>query len=56
MALITTKELQEKLGVTSVTIWRWRKEGLPFKKIGVKSIRFDLAEVEAWIEKQNSGV
>jgi excisionase family DNA binding protein len=46
--LLTTKELAELLKVTTVTIWRWRDNGLPFIKIG-RSIRFDFDEVMKWI-------
>lgn len=52
MGYIKGKELQEHLKVSSVTIWRWRKEGLPFKKLGPQSIRFDLEEVMKWLEKR----
>lgn len=50
--LLTTKELTERLKVTNVTLWRWRKEGLPHTKIG-GSIRYSEKEVEAWIKAQN---
>lgn len=49
--LITTKTLSELLSVTEVTIWRWRKEGMPFKKLGSR-VRFDYDEVIAWLEER----
>lgn len=45
---ITEKELIEKLKVSRSTIVRWRKKGLPFKKIN-KLIRYDESEVKKWI-------
>jgi len=49
--LIATKELSELIGVTEVTIWRWRKEGMPFKKLGTR-IRFEYDSVIEWLEKR----
>jgi predicted DNA-binding transcriptional regulator AlpA len=51
MNLLTTKDLQEMLKVTAVTIWRWRKEGMPFQKIG-NSIRFKEREVIDWLNNK----
>ncbi|SHF60633.1 transcriptional regulator, AlpA family [Desulforamulus putei DSM 12395] len=50
--LLTTDEICEWLKVTRRTIERWRKNGLPFFKIG-SSVRFNKEEVLKWIE-QNS--
>lgn len=52
LAYLTTKQLQEKLQVTAVTIWRWRKEGMPAKKFG-RSVRFEENAVIAWLEKKD---
>ena len=52
--LLTTKQLSERFGVTGKTIYNWRQEGMPFKKYG-KLVRFDLKEVEVWLEKRNGG-
>lgn len=48
--LLTTKELQEILKVDRTTIWRMRKKGMPYEKIG-GSIRFDLDKVKEWTNK-----
>jgi excisionase family DNA binding protein len=54
MALITVKELAEQLGVSTITIHRWKKEkGLPFKKLGY-AVRFDVDEVFEWMEETNN--
>jgi excisionase family DNA binding protein len=50
---ITTEELAEKLKVTRQTISNWRKEGLPFLKLG-RAVRFDLDKVKEWIEKKGA--
>jgi excisionase family DNA binding protein len=52
--LVTTKQLAEQIGVSELTIWRWRERGLPFKRLGPtgRSIRFDLDEVNEWILSQ----
>ena len=52
--LLTTKQLSERFGVTGQTTYNWRQEGMPFKKYG-KLVRFDLKEVEVWLEKRNGG-
>lgn len=49
--LFTTKQIAEKLKVSEVTIWRWRKEGLPYKKLGT-SIRFSEHELMAWLKEK----
>jgi excisionase family DNA binding protein len=51
---VTVDELTEKLKVTRQTIYLWRKQGLPFLKIG-RSVRFDLEAVNEWIHRQNEG-
>jgi excisionase family DNA binding protein len=53
--LVTTKQIAQHLQVTEITIFRWREKGMPFKRIGGHSIRFDLKEVNKWMEqKQNT--
>lgn len=53
MDLVTTKELQEKLKVTAVTIWRWRNEGMPFIKLN-NSIRFEESRVIEWLKQKGN--
>jgi len=47
--LLTTNDLAKNLNVSRQTIERWRKEGLPYRKIG-KLVRFDADEVNKWID------
>lgn len=46
--LLTVKELMEVRGVDRSTIWRWRKDGLPYVNRGKRSPRFDMEKVEEW--------
>jgi len=49
--LISAKELGELLGVSVITLYRKRKEGMPFKQIG-GLIRYNEDEVLKWFEEQ----
>ena len=51
--LITTNDLCNKIKVTRTTIERYRREGMPYKKIG-KMVRFDIDEVSTWINEKNT--
>lgn len=51
MTLLTTKELEQKLKVTAVTIWRWRNEGMPFLKLN-NSIRFEEEKILEWLKEK----
>lgn len=54
--LLTVDELCEWLKVTRKTTERWRKDGMPYLKIG-RTVRFDRTEVVKWIEeKQKSSI
>lgn len=47
---ITIKELQQMYSISRATIDRWRKEGMPFTKVG-RGVRFEEEAVRKWIEK-----
>lgn len=47
--LLTTNDIAKSLNVSRQTIERWRKEGLPYKKIGTL-VRFDADEVNKWVD------
>lgn len=49
--LLTVDELCEWLKVTRKTTERWRKDGMPYLKIG-RTVRFDKTEVVKWIEEK----
>lgn len=50
--LYTTKELSEMLSIHENTIFKMRKKGLPYKKIG-RSVRFNYDDVIEWLENKN---
>jgi len=51
--LITIKQLCDILQISRSTVDRWRKEGLPCKKIGMQ-IRLNEDEALAWVENKNN--
>lgn len=50
---ISIKELCEMFKVSRATVDRWRKNGLPFLKIG-SSIRFVEFEAIKWVKESSS--
>jgi predicted DNA-binding transcriptional regulator AlpA len=48
---LTSKDLEKKYQISRSTVDNWKKEGLPYIKIG-RSVRFDEAEVDKWIKKR----
>lgn len=52
---LTLKELADKLKISRSTIDRWRKEGMPFVKIG-RGVRFDEVAVMTWIDNNKKEV
>jgi len=51
--LISEEEAARKLGKAAKTlqIWRWRKVGPPYIKIGA-AVRYDPVKIDAWVESQ----
>lgn len=50
---LTNEQMMEILGVSYITLVRWRKKGMPFSQEGT-SIRYNLADVEKWLEDQGA--
>ena len=50
---LRSKDLEQKYQVSRATIDNWKKQGLPYLKIG-RAVRFDEAEVEKWIREHFS--
>lgn len=50
--MLTRKELAEQLKVTTRTVDRQTKNGMPHIRFG-KSVRFELNDVMTWIKEQN---
>lgn len=51
---LTEMEVANLLSVSPRTLqqWRSRGEGPPFLKLGHRSVRYDEAAVEAWVESR----
>ena len=60
--LLNDKEAAEYLGILSQTLRLWRSNlnrtgvyiGPPFIKLGTKLIRYDIADLDAWIQEQKT--
>jgi excisionase family DNA binding protein len=50
--MLTRKELAEQLKVTTRTVDRQTKNGMPHIRFG-KSVRFELNDVMIWIKEQS---
>ena len=49
--LLTVKQLSEYLSFPASSIYAMvEKKQIPFKSLGAKSIRFDVKEIDDWIE------
>lgn len=52
---LTSKELAKLLNVSPA--WceyhRWKGDGIPFVRIGTRTVRYKRTDVDAWIEKQS---
>lgn len=56
MPAISKKELCRRLGVTPRWIEYRMREGLPFRKDWPsRTVRFDMADVEAWLSERETG-
>lgn len=52
---MTRKELQDLLGVSRQTIYRWNADGMPHEKIH-REMLFEWSEVKKWLEDNNKEV
>jgi excisionase family DNA binding protein len=48
-ALMNSSDLEAVLGVKRTTLWRLRKRGLPFTRVGGQ-VRFDVEQVREWLK------
>lgn len=48
--LLTEQQLCDKLQVDRVFLWRCRRNGMPFLRIGKKLIRYNYEEVLQWFD------
>jgi excisionase family DNA binding protein len=47
--LLTEKQLKERLWINRGTLWKLRKQGLPYIQLG-RLIRFNFDDVMAWLK------
>ena len=52
--LVTEKQLGTILILGKVALWKYRKAGMPFIRMGTRTIRYDVQVVLAWIEEQSN--
>ena len=57
MRYLRLREVLALIGVSSVTIWRWEREGWfpKRRKIGKHAVAWVEAEVDEWCEKRAAG-
>lgn len=48
--MLTTQQVLDRYGIHRNTLYKWRKWGLPHIRVG-KIIRYEVAEVDEWLEK-----
>ncbi|MGD1219963.1 helix-turn-helix transcriptional regulator [Streptomyces krungchingensis] len=51
--LLNTSELRAHYGVSAWTVNEWRKKGCPFERLPGGIRRFNLADVQAWLNSQS---
>ena len=55
MALLTYSQLSERLSVPVGTLYAWvMKNRIPYIRLSVRVVRFDEAEIDAWLAAQSS--
>ncbi len=55
MSLLTEQDLCSVLKVERVFLWKCRKNGMPFIRLGTKLVRYDLQEVLDWLKDNGRG-
>ena len=52
--LLTEAELANELRVERVYLWRRRNEGMPYYRLGTRTIRYSLSDVMEWLEERKT--
>lgn len=45
------KEVAERFGISVSSVNNYMRQGMPYYKIGIKLVRFDLEDVEKWLKE-----
>ena len=53
--LLTVNQLAKHYGVDRSTVYRWIKEGLPFRTTPSGLKRFTLESIEIWLSEKKEG-
>jgi len=48
---VTTQEVARMLSVTRSTLYLYRKQGMPHVMLTPRTVRYDLAAVERWLNQ-----
>lgn len=50
--MMTINEICEYLGISKTTLWRYRKQGMPFCRPSPQILLFVKEDVEEWIKER----
>lgn len=48
--LLTPGEVMERFSISKITLQRWRDDGMPYHKLSTRTFRYDMVEIENWLE------
>ena len=51
--LLKRKELSQTLNISEVQIEKFKRQGMPYLKLGRRLVRFNLTEVYDWLQKRS---
>lgn len=54
--LITKQEIATRYNVSGRTVNKWMTEGMPTIRIAYRLVRFDPAQVKAWIDQKRNAL
>lgn len=53
--LLSTTELAKHYDIHKNTVYKKVRDGMPVRKIGIKTFRFELEEVDEWFRQNEQG-
>lgn len=54
--LVNAKEAAKWMGVSIVSFYRFRKEGMPYLKISRNCVRYDIIQIKSWLQERSSNM